>query len=49
MCKSVVDVCVSICGSKWVGLRVHIFGFSVQESVSVWAKGGKAWSLRSTK
>ena len=36
MYKSVVDVCV--CEHLWlqsgVGLRVHVFGFSVQESVS---------------
>ena len=38
---SVVDVCVcvSICGCK--------VGWNVQESVSVWTKGGEAWSLRS--
>ena len=43
-----VCVCgVSICGLKWVGLRVHVFGFSVQGKVSVWEKSGKAWSLRS--
>ena len=40
-----------VCEHLWlqsgVGLRVHVFGLSVQESVSVWAKGGKAWSLRS--
>ena len=26
--------------AKWVGLRVHVFGFSVQKSVSVWVKSG---------
>ena len=41
-------VCVSICGCKVVGLRVHVFFGSVcKESVSVWVKSGKAWSLSS--
>ena len=47
MCKSVVDVCVSIVIAKWVGLRVHVFGFSVQGKCQCVVKSGKAWSLRS--
>ena len=44
--QSVVDVCVCVCVCVSIcGCKV---GWSVQESVSVWAKGGKAWSLRST-
>ena len=39
MCKSVV--CVSIVVAKWVGLRVHVFGFSVQGKLQC---VGKGWS-----
>ena len=32
--------------AKWVGLRVHVLALCARK-VSVWVKGGKAWSLRS--
>ena len=34
-------VCVSIVVAKWVGLRVHVFGFSVQGKLQC---VGKGWS-----
>ena len=39
MCKSVV--CVSIVVAKWIGLRVPVFGFSVQGKLQC---VGKGWS-----